>query len=146
MADIVDTATRSRMMAGIRGKNTKPEMLVRRLLHQSGFRYRLHVKDLPGTPDIVLPRYNAVIFVNGCFWHGHNCRLFKWPQTRQEFWHDKITRNHENDQKSREALLTDGWRTGVIWECMIRDNVKESWLPHLIDWILGNESFREYWI
>jgi DNA mismatch endonuclease (patch repair protein) len=83
MADIVDKATRSRMMAGIRGKNTKPELLVRRALHAEGFRFRLHVKDLPGKPDIVLPRYKAVIFVHGCFWHGHECTHFKWPKTRK---------------------------------------------------------------
>lgn len=90
MIDIVDTATRSRMMAGIKGKNTKPEKLVRSLLHRQGFLFRLNVRELPGKPDIVLPRYRAVIFVNGCFWHGHDCFSFKWPKTRTDFWQHKI--------------------------------------------------------
>lgn len=89
MTDVVDKATRSRMMAGIKGKDTKPEMLIRSELHRRGFRFRKNVKDLPGKPDIVLPKYRAVIMVNGCFWHGHGCRLFKWPSTRPEFWREK---------------------------------------------------------
>lgn len=101
MVDIVDVSTRSRMMAGIKNRNTKPEILIRKLLHKKGFRFRLHVKDLPGKPDIVLPKYKALIFVNGCFWHGHiNCHLFKLPATRTEFWQAKITRNQANDCKS----------------------------------------------
>lgn len=99
MVDIVDVSTRSRMMAGIKNRNTKPEILIRKLLYKKGYRFRLHVKDLPGKPDIVLPKYKAVIFVNGCFWHGHkNCSLFKLPATRTEFWQEKITRNQANDR------------------------------------------------
>ena len=90
MVDVVDLATRSRMMAGIKGKNTKPEKLVRSLLHRQGFRFRLNVRELPGKPDIVLPRYHAVIFVNGCFWHGHECARSKWPKSRTDFWRNKI--------------------------------------------------------
>lgn len=86
MADIVSSATRSRMMSGIRGRNTKPEIVIRSLLHRLGFRFRLHVRELPGNPDIVLPRHHAVVFVHGCFWHGHDCPLFKWPETRPDFW------------------------------------------------------------
>jgi DNA mismatch endonuclease, patch repair protein len=97
MADIVPKAKRSEMMAGIRGKNTRPEMLVRRALHAHGYRFRLHRKDLPGKPDIVLPKYRAVIFVHGCFWHGHDCHLFKWPKTREDFWIQKIKNNQERD-------------------------------------------------
>ena len=93
MADVVDRKTRSRMMSGIRGKNTRPELLIRKGLHARGFRFRLHDKRLPGKPDLVLPKYSAVIFVHGCFWHGHDCHLFKWPQSRREFWRKKITRN-----------------------------------------------------
>jgi DNA mismatch endonuclease (patch repair protein) len=113
MTDVVDAITRSRMMSGIRGKNTKPEKLVRSLLHRQGFRFRLHVSNLPGKPDIVLPRYNAVIFVHGCFWHRHACRFFKWPQTRPDFWREKIARNCSNDLKSRRALKKEGWRIGI---------------------------------
>ena len=110
MVDIVDSATRSRMMSGIRGRNTKPEVLIRSLLHRQGFRFRLDARDLPGRPDIVLPRYRAVVLVHGCFWHGHDCHLFKWPQTRPEFWREKIGRNRSNDDKVRAALLAGGWR------------------------------------
>lgn len=120
MADIVDSATRSRMMSGIRGRNTKPEILVRSMLHRHGFRFRLHVRELPGRPDIVLPRYHAAIFVHGCFWHGHDCPLFRLPGTRADFWRDKIARNRANDQKAKDALLAAGWRVGVVWECAIR--------------------------
>ena len=108
MVDVVDTATRSRMMAGIKGKNTKPEKLVRSLLHRQGFRFRLNVRDLPGKPDIVLPRYRAVIFVNVCFWHGHDCSRFKWPKTRTEFWRKKIEGNRTNDPKVTQTLLAEG--------------------------------------
>ena len=119
MADVVDPATRSRMMSGIRGKNTKPELLIRKALHARGFRYRLHC-DLPGKPDICLPKHRAVIFVHGCFWHGHECHLFKWPATRPEFWRAKIGRNREVDWAA-ESRLSDGrWRVAVIWECALK--------------------------
>jgi DNA mismatch endonuclease (patch repair protein) len=117
LADVVDPATRSRMMSGIRGKDTKPEMLIRRALHARGFRYRLHCKDLPGKPDLCFPKYRAVIFVHGCFWHGHDCHLFKWPKTRPEFWREKIGRNREVDAAVTPQLRRLGWRVCVIWEC-----------------------------
>ncbi|CAB3723757.1 Very short patch repair protein [Paraburkholderia phenoliruptrix] len=120
MVDVVDRVTRSRMMAGIRGRDTRPEILIRSLLHRRGFRFRLHARDLPGKPDLVLPRYHAVVFVHGCFWHGHDCRYFKWPATRVEFWREKIGRNQTNDQRAHDALLAAGWRVGVIWECAVR--------------------------
>ncbi|MFN3716863.1 MAG: very short patch repair endonuclease [Thiobacillus sp.] len=120
MADVVDAATRSRMMSGIRGRNTKPEILVRSLLHREGFRFRLHARDLPGRPDIVLPRYRAVIFVHGCFWHGHDCPLYRLPGTRPDFWQDKIDRNRASDRRARDALLAAGWRVAVVWECALR--------------------------
>lgn len=125
MADLVDAATRSRMMSGIRGQNTKPEILVRSLLHRDGFRFRLHVCGLPGKPDIVLPRYHAAVFVHGCFWHGHNCSLFKWPRTRPEFWKEKIARNQANDLKARDALVSSSWRVGIVWECALRGAGKD---------------------
>lgn len=120
MADVVSTAKRSEMMAGIRSKDTKPEMLIRRGLHERGYRFRLHRKDLPGKPDIVLPKYGAAIFVNGCFWHGHDCHLFKWPKTREAFWRVKICGNVARDRAKTQALKVDGWKVGVLWECAVR--------------------------
>lgn len=145
MADIVDAATRSRMMSGIRGRNTKPETLIRSLLHRHGFRFRLHAKELPGKPDMVFPRYRAVIFVHGCFWHGHECPLFKWPATRAEFWHDKIKKNRENDRRAIDSLLTEGWRVCVVWECSVRGAGKDidGLVQRLADWIMGAEPFME---
>lgn len=132
MVDKIDSATRSRNMAAIKSRNTTPELLIRSGLHKRGFRFRLHVKDLPGKPDIVLPKYNAVIFINGCFWHGHpNCRLYKLPGTRTEYWQKKITRNQANDARSRALLLESNWRVCIIWECKIRASKKD--LNQLID-------------
>ena len=118
--DIVDVATRSRMMAGIRGKDTKPEFVVRRGLHRLGFRFRLHDRSLPGRPDIVLARWRAVIQIHGCFWHGHDCQLFRWPGTRQEFWRNKIGRNVKRDQYVDAALDQSGWRVLTVWECALK--------------------------
>lgn len=120
MADVVSPEVRSRMMAGIRGKNTKPEMLIRRGLHAEGFRYRVHAKDLPGKPDLIFPKYRAVIFVHGCFWHGHNCHLFKWPSTRKDFWRKKIERNLEVDLAAQDRLTRLGWRCCLVWECALK--------------------------
>lgn len=118
--DIVDAVTRSRMMAGIKGKNTKPELVVRSGLHAAGFRFRLHDRALPGKPDMVLPRWRAVVFVHGCFWHAHDCSLFRWPGTRQEFWRQKIGRNQERDAEVEVALDDAGWRVLKIWECSMK--------------------------
>jgi len=118
--DVVDAATRSRMMAGIRGKDTKPELIVRRGLHALGFRYRLHDSALPGRPDLVLPRWRAVIQIHGCFWHGHDCPLFRWPGTRQDFWRTKIGRNIERDREVDAALDHAGWRVLTVWECALK--------------------------
>lgn len=139
MTDVVDRKTRSRMMAGIRAANTKPEIIVRRMLHFRGFRYRLHGKDLPGKPDLVLPKYRSVVFVHGCFWHCHGCHLFKWPKSREKFWEDKLTGNKQRDQKAIENLITAGWRVLVIWECGLKGVSAES-LTRLID---QAESFLE---
>ena len=119
-ADIVSTSVRSRMMAAVKGKNTKPELVIRSALHRRGFRFRLHRKGLPGRPDLVFTGRNAVIFVHGCFWHGHDCHLFRWPKSREDFWREKIGRNIERDQKQREALVNAGWRIGTIWECALK--------------------------
>jgi DNA mismatch endonuclease (patch repair protein) len=121
MSDNVSPEVRSRMMAGIRGKDTKPEMLVRHMLHESGFRYRLHRKDLPGKPDIVLPKYSAVILVHGCFWHGHDCRFFKLPDTRTDWWADKLDQNRIRDLRNMQGLRDAGWRVLIVWECAMRD-------------------------
>lgn len=124
MADIVPAEVRSRMMAGIRGSNTKPELVLRKGLHAKGFRFRLHDRNMPGKPDIVFPRFKAVIFAHGCFWHGHDCHLFKWPTTREDFWRAKIERNRKVDRRTEAALAAAGWRQGVVWECAIRGRTR----------------------
>lgn len=127
MTDIVAPEVRSRMMSGIRSVDTKPELVLRYGLHRAGFRYRLHARELPGRPDIVFPKCEAVIFANGCFWHGHDCHLFRLPSTRPDFWRSKIERNREVDHRSRELLAQDGWRVGVVWECALKGRVRH---PH----------------
>ena len=119
-------------MAAIRGKDTKPELMIRRGLHAKGFRYRLQGRGLPGRPDLVLPKHHAVIFVHGCFWHQHNCPLFRWPQTRQEFWREKINGNARRDTEALGRLLDAGWRVGIVWECALKGRSKRP-LPEVID-------------
>lgn len=120
--DVLSTNQRSRNMAAIKGRNTKPEILVRRMLHAHGFRFRLHRKDLPGRPDIVLPRYKTVVFVNGCFWHQHvGCKFATKPSSRAEFWEAKLTRNVSRDFENAAKLAELGWRVIVVWECELRD-------------------------
>lgn len=130
-------------MAGIRGKNTQPELLVRRGLHRLGFRYRLHDKRLPGKPDLVFPKYRAVIFVHGCFWHGHDCHLFKWPTSREEFWHQKINRNRDLDKVHIEQLHTQGWRVLLVWECALKGKARlglDDVLDRATAWIRSTEQ------
>lgn len=143
--DVVDRNTRSRMMARIRGKNTKPELLVRKALFATGFRYRLHHRELPGSPDIVLPGRRVAIFVHGCFWHQHkHCRFAKVPASRSEFWISKLAGNVERDRKTIESLKTDGWRVFIVWECATRDPLIVSSLgPILSSWINGGEAAGE---
>ncbi len=141
MADIVSPEMRSRMMAGIRGKNTRPELFLRRGLHRLGFRFRLHRNDLPGKPDLVFPRHRAVLFAHGCFWHGHDCHLFKWPRSRPDFWRKKIEENRQRDQASAEALLHDSWRVGTVWECALKGKHRrdpQAVLNSIEEWLLGN--------
>ena len=122
MTDIHSPEQRSRNMAAIKGKNTKPELRVRSLLHSLGYRFRLHRKDLPGSPDIILPKYRFAIFVNGCFWHCHDCRYGQvTPATRAGFWSAKRMGNVERDQKNQALLRTAGWRVGIIWECQTKN-------------------------
>jgi len=138
MADVVPAEVRSRMMAGIRGANTKPELLLRKGLHARGLRFRLHDRLLPGSPDIVLPRWRAAIFAHGCFWHGHDCHLFKWPRTREEFWREKIARNQAVDAKTAVALAKAGWRQAVIWECALKGRTRlplDQLLDALAEWV-----------
>ena len=124
--DIVDQMTRSTMMAGIRNKDTRGELLIRKSLHALGFRYQLHRKDLPGKPDLVFPKFRAVIFINGCFWHAHNCYLFKWPSTRPEFWQKKISSNKTRDAKNIDECSALGWKVLIIWECALKGKTKRS--------------------
>ena len=140
--DIVDKQTRSRMMAGIRGKNTKPELLVRRLLHKCGFRYRLHDSRLPGKPDLVFPKYGAVIFIHGCFWHGHQCSFFRLPGTRTDFWRTKISDNRQRDRKNHKALSDSGWRIATVWECALRGSSAnpQGVTEQLTEWLSGNSN------
>lgn len=146
MADIVSKEVRSRMMSGIRSKNTKPELLIRRGLHRMGLRYSLHRRDLPGKPDLVFTKHNAVLFIHGCFWHGHDCHLFKMPSSRPEFWHAKLGRNRLVDEKATEALKTRGWRIGVVWECALKGKyshpVKDI-IQECYDWLLSKSEYIE---
>jgi DNA mismatch endonuclease (patch repair protein) len=133
MADVHDIATRSYNMSRIKGSDTKPEMLVRKFLFALGYRYRLHVKNLPGKPDIVLPKYSTAIFVNGCFWHGHeNCRYFKLPDTRTEWWKEKIEDTIKRDHKSILELKDLGWCTLVIWECQLKTGKRDTTLENIL--------------
>ena len=145
MADIVDAKTRSRMMSGIRGKNTKPEILVRKALSSQGYHYRLHRKDLPGVPDIAMPGRKIAIFVHGCFWHMHlGCQLAKMPSTRPEFWQAKLGRNAERDSEAIAALLALGWRVLIVWECSTKSLVLQAALPEKLRvWIDGSELLGE---
>lgn len=138
MVDIVDNQTRSRMMAGIRSKNTKPELSIRKALHSRGYRYRLHVKNLPGKPDMVFPKYSAVIFVNGCFWHGHDCHLFRIPKSNVNFWKNKISRNKELDDFAVTKLISMKWRVGIVWECALKGKTRVDF-----DYLIG---LIETWI
>lgn len=133
MADVHSAEIRSYNMSHIRGKNTKPEELVRKYLFAQGFRYRKNDTRLPGKPDIVLPKYKTVIFVNGCFWHGHKgCRYFVWPKSNSEFWQKKISGNIERDTKNCRLLAELGWKVIVVWECELRHSTAENTLNALV--------------
>lgn len=143
--DTVDRRTRSRMMSNIKSKDTNPEMIIRKMLHGEGFRYRLHDRNLPGKPDLIFRKYNAVIFIHGCFWHRHDCRYFKWPKSRIDFWKEKLNRNADNDRANLLSLLDSGWRVCLVWECSIReaDRDLDSVKSTLIDWLGSRMDFME---
>lgn len=131
--DVHDKKTRSYNMSRIKGKNTKPEMLVRKFLFANGYRYRLNVKTLPGKPDIVLPKYKTVIFINGCFWHGHEgCRYFVVPKTRTEWWVNKINDTQKRDREAETQLKELGWKVSVIWECELKKDSLNKTLSKLL--------------
>ncbi len=133
MADVLSKEQRSRCMSHIRSKDTKPEVLVRRFLFAHGFRFRLHRKDLPGKPDIVLPRYKTVIFINGCFWHGHyGCKYSNLPATNREFWESKISGNIQRDKETYSRLAQSGWNVIEIWQCQLKPKTKDQTLQNLI--------------
>ena len=146
MPDVVDRATRSRMMSGIRSTNTKPEIILRKALHRMGFRYTLHAKNVPGKPDMAFPSRKAAVFVNGCFWHGHDCRFFKQPQTRPEFWSAKIERNRVRDEVVREQLTSAGWRQLTVWECAIRgagSDAPSKVATKIAEWLRSKSAVAE---
>lgn len=138
MADNHTKEIRSMNMSHIRSTNSKPEEIVRKYLFSQGFRYRKNVRKLPGCPDIVLAKYKTVIFVNGCFWHKHDCPRFVWPSSNQEYWEPKILRNVERDKQNTEALEALGWNVLVIWECELKKKVREERLAALVQEIRDN--------
>ncbi|MCK5604079.1 DNA mismatch endonuclease Vsr [Candidatus Pacearchaeota archaeon] len=150
MVDVHTKKQRSFNMSKVKGVDTKPELVIRKALFAKGFRYRLHVKDLPGKPDLVLPKYKAVIFINGCFWHYHDCSLFKMPETRKDWWKQKLVRNRERDFKNIEQLMENGWRVLIVWECSFRKTKKIDYNKiadiegKIIDWVKNDKkNFKE---
>lgn len=143
MTDVVDKETRSRMMANITSRNTKPELFVRSELHKMGFRFRKNVRNIKGTPDIVLKKYSALIFIHGCFWHGHNCRYFKVPATRHEFWLSKIEGNRKRDAATISVLKKAEWRICIVWECAIRSSTRIENITQISNWLTSDRKFKE---
>jgi DNA mismatch endonuclease (patch repair protein) len=144
MVDVVDNITRSRMMSGIRGKDTKPELGLRRALHRLGLRYRLHVAGLPGRPDIVLPKYGAVIEVHGCFWHRHeHCTFCTDPASNRSFWRAKFGDTVNRDKRNLEALRKLGWRVAVVWECSVKEEGAAAVAEKITAWLRSSRSFNE---
>ena len=141
MADVVEKSKRSEMMAGIRGKDTHPEIVVRRALHARGFRYRLNVRGLPGTPDLVFPKRRAVVFVHGCYWHRHQgCRYATVPATNTEFWAIKFAENVSRDTRNVRELRAKGWRVAIIWECALRRGRREDAIADVVGFLGGDEK------
>lgn len=143
MADNHTKEARSRNMSHIRSKNTKPEEKVRKYLFSKGFRYRKNVRTLPGCPDVVLPKYRTVVFVNGCFWHKHDCPRFVWPSSNKEYWIPKIQRNVERDEENTHRLIAQGWNVLVVWECQLKKNVFEQTMCQLMTDIRKGAELHE---
>lgn len=144
MVDVVDPATRSKMMASIRGKDTLPELILRRTLHRRGIRYRLHKKELRGRPDLVFPKFRAALFVHGCFWHRHqDCRYATTPATRTEFWQSKFNATVERDVRNQRDLAKAGWRVGIVWECTIKKRSIEDIADVVEEWLISDEQDLE---
>jgi DNA mismatch endonuclease, patch repair protein len=143
--DVHPKSIRSKNMAAIGSKNTKPELILRRALHKKGFRYRLHTKVNGGKPDLILKQYNAAVFVHGCFWHKHNCEKFKWPKTREAFWKQKLISNQQRDQRIIKSLNDDGWRVAVVWECALsgRNSPQNAAVEKLSMWLWGDVPLIE---
>jgi DNA mismatch endonuclease, patch repair protein len=143
MVDVLTPKQRRLNMSRIRGRDTKPELLLRRCLHARGLRFRLHRKDLPGCPDLVFPRFHAVIFVHGCFWHGHSCPMFKMPTTRASFWRRKFDENKKRDQRAQTKLNQDQWRVFTVWECALRGPGRqplETVVDAIVRWLDRHQS------
>ena len=143
MSDNHSKEVRSMNMSHIRSKNTKPEELVRKYLFSKGFRYRKNVRKLPGCPDIVLPKYKTAIFVNGCFWHKHDCQRFVWPTSNQDYWIPKISRNVQRDKEHYQELQKNGWNVFVVWECQLKKKNFDSTMEQLVLDIHQNSSEEE---
>jgi DNA mismatch endonuclease, patch repair protein len=144
MIDVVDKATRSRMMAGIRGKDTQPELGLRSALHRLGLRYRLHARELPGRPDILLPKHRAAIQVHGCFWHRHeSCHYCTTPAGNTQFWRAKFDETVKRDKRNLEALQKLGWKVAIVWECSIKDKGADAIAKTIAAWLESRKSFKE---
>lgn len=144
MIDVVDKVTRSRMMAGIRGKDTKPEKALRQALHRKGLRYRLHVSGLPGRPDILLPRHQAAIQVHGCFWHRHEqCAFCTTPADNSDFWGPKFRETMRRDKQNVQSLRKLGWRVAIVWECSLRDQGPELVAQRIVNWLQSSRTLTE---
>lgn len=141
MTDRVDAVARSRIMASVRSKNTKPEIILRKALFSLGFRYRLHSGSLPGKPDLVLPKFKAVIFINGCFWHWHGCKHSRLPSENYEYWLSKISKNRERDQKNYERLIEQQWRILIVWECALSKSGIANSVRRVESWLKGRDIF-----
>lgn len=139
MADIFDAAKRTQIMASVKNKSTTPEIKLRSILHRAGYRFRITKKDLPGKPDIVLPKYRTAIFVNGCFWHGHSCKRGHRPQTNSKFWNEKIDRNIERDKLVSGELKKLGWRVLTIWECELKKRNQETLLARIENFLSDSD-------
>ena len=143
MTDVHDSKTRSYNMSQIKSKNTKPEIFVRKYLHSKGLRFRLHNNKLPGKPDLTLPKYHSVIFVNGCFWHGHNgCKYFTLPKTRTEWWKEKIEESRKRDQSAKSLLKEKGWRVFVIWECDLKQDKRNITMSNIYNTLITTREIE----